>query len=579
MFFLGIPNDFFKFGSPVIGFIALIPFYISMKNARSWKNGAVLGFLHATFVHILSSSWLSNFKDFAVFTLGASAAGTGVIGAFFGSVLYFSFCRQIFSEELIFRDLQEDFCRHNKACSFFRYFSVSETTVRTVFFAAVWTLWEWTKSNGFLGYPWGTLSMTAYRYKSIIQIADITGTYGITFLLALFSANAAEFILFTCKDNCEKCRNKNPLKNLPKPLENSMLLCIVLLASAHFYGFHQYSKIRTPEKFLDVLIVQQNTDPWTGQNDLKSIRTSQKLCTEKLNEKNPFTNRILSKPDLIVWSEAVLRYPFPQGQNYYSNTPPENPLLEYIDKTNVPFIIGAPYTIDRKNRLFGNAAVLIDASGNFKGAYCKIHLVPFAEVIPGIEFSWVRNAMKSMVGFSNGWQAGNQYTLFEVNARANPNFRPISPIVYAEKKSTPRPTVKFCTPICFEDAFPSVCRKLSQSGAELFVNLTDDSWSLTSYAEYQHFVIAAMRSIEFRKTMIRSTNSGYSAVIDPAGRILKDLPLFEQAAMRCTVPVYQNQTTVFEKFGFLFTFLCLIFAVLVFGQKKISRQCAILESN
>ena len=109
--------------------------------------------------------------------------------------------------------------------------------------------------------------------------------------------------------------------------------------------------------------------------------------------------------------------------------------------------------------------------------------------------------------------------------------------------------MRISTPICFDDAFPDVCRPLAANGSEVFMNITDDSWSKTKSSEYQHFVISAFRAIELRTTLVRSTNSGYSAVIDARGNVLSDMPLFEEAALFCKVPVYKKQETVYLRFG------------------------------
>ena len=102
-------------------------------------------------------------------------------------------------------------------------------------------------------------------------------------------------------------------------------------------------------------------------------------------------------------------------------------------------------------------------------------------------------------------------------------------------------------------------RPLFLNGAELFINLSDDSWSCKKSSEIQHFVIASYRSIEYRTTMIRSTNAGVSCVIDPTGRILSSLPLFESCAQAYDVPVYARQITLYARLGDWLPLLCILF--------------------
>ena len=91
---LGIPNELFLLGNPFYAFISLIPYYIAIKRAGNFKQAFLLGFLQSITTHLFSSFWLAYFKDFAIFTLGASAIGTGCIGGFMALFLYLPFSRQ-----------------------------------------------------------------------------------------------------------------------------------------------------------------------------------------------------------------------------------------------------------------------------------------------------------------------------------------------------------------------------------------------------------------------------------------------------------------------------------------------------
>ena len=110
--------------------------------------------------------------------------------------------------------------------------------------------------------------------------------------------------------------------------------------------------------------------------------------------------------------------------------------------------------------------------------------------------------------------------------------------------------LRFGAPICFEDAFPDVCRNFSLKGADILINLTNISWSKTDSAEIQHWAAARFRAIEARKTLVRSTNGGVSCVVDPFGRVLDSLPLFEAKAKFVEVPVYRDASpTVYMSWG------------------------------
>lgn len=505
---VAIQNEFIIFGSPFLGLFGLIPLYLAIRNSNSYMESSLLTGLQVMLVHLMSSFWLGNFRDFAIFTLGASALGTGVIGMGFGILLHFPIATTRKEKTNI-----ED--------------SPWVTVKRILMFAVIWTLYEWCKSNGFLAYPWGTILMTAYRWTLLIQIVSITGVWGLTFLFALFSAVVGEGIALIPLSHTEKD------KNYFISYKCCGVFCIILFCISFCYGLFEYKKERIPIKKMETVIVQQNLDPW-GSSDEEVIGISAKLTKEGIDECISVTG---SKPDLIVWSEAVLSYTFPESINYYKKRPRAIPLIPFIQDMGVPFIIGAPVTLDKKNKQYGNAALYFDKEGNYKGYFAKMHLVPFAEIIPGIEYEWVRNLLKKVVGISGGWTSGKYLTMFDI------------PLKNAD-------SVKISTPICFEDAFPAVCRPFYNLGSEVFVNITNDSWSLTKSAEYQHFVIASYRAIEYRTTMIRSTNSGYSVVVNPVGKVIADLPLFEEKSLYTSVPIYERTKTTYSIFGDWLPLIC-----------------------
>ncbi|MBQ4331082.1 MAG: apolipoprotein N-acyltransferase, partial [Spirochaetaceae bacterium] len=111
-----------------------------------------------------------------------------------------------------------------------------------------------------------------------------------------------------------------------------------------------------------------------------------------------------------------------------------------------------------------------------------------------------------------------------------------------------------------------------RAGSEVFVNITNDSWSMTNSAEYQHFAIASYRAIEYRTTLIRSTNSGYSVVVDPRGMVIADMPLFEAASRYTSVPVYQRTTTVYSMVGDWVPATCFVLALLALFRTERKRR-------
>ena len=175
----------------------------------------------------------------------------------------------------------------------------------------------------------------------------------------------------------------------------------------------------------------------------------------------------------------------------------------------------------------------------------KIHLVPFAEYVPLMDKAWFRKIMDTLVGFSTGWSQWQTFSVYTI------------PLKTGE-------TLNFSVPICFEDAFPDICRNFYNLGAEVLLSISNDSWSNLKSAEYQHFVIAGFRAIELRTTLVRTTNSGYSGAVDARGRIIADLPLFEEAEKVVSIPVYEHKPTTYAVFGdWIIILFILLFAAFI----------------
>jgi len=553
--------------------------YIAVYKSKSYKQTFFLFFIQTLTVHLLSSYWLANFHGFAAFTLGASALGTAFQGGFCGIIMH------VFPSKISkTKKLQEQ----SGLCPY-------QIFKRILWFCACWILYEYIKSTGALGYPWGTLFMAAYSWKIFTQIADITGVWGITFLYALFSSLAAEVIM-----RCENFLDKTQAKNVNKQLAQAAKFTAAVFALCGIYGVIQILTPRWPEKLLNAVIVQQNIDPWEG-GDKKSIEISKKLTKKgirQLSEQGKET-------DLVIWSEGVLSKNFPKAANYYSHFPEDESLKEFIASTQTPFLIGGGVSLDRKKRRRTNSAILFDKNGIFSGFYSKIQLVPFAERIPYAENPVMNFFMKDVVGFYSSLVPGFQYALFKIPLKGNQEFE--TPLDFKREKfaeikldkngnsiqkerikfsennqENPISFLKFSTPICFEDSFPSVCTNLFKLGSEIFINITNDSWSKTNSAEMQHFIASSYLAIEYRTTLLRCANSGYSVAVAPTGKILYELPLFKEDSMGISVPIYKRKITFFSVMGdwfayiFIFAvFLCIIFCILkdsIFVNRRIIRK-------
>lgn len=558
-----IPSEFLKFGSPFLGLFCLVPLYVSLYHSKSYFRTGFLAALQVLTVHLSSSFWLLNFHGFGAASLGASAFGT-TFEAFA--------CGILFHAVKSFRK-KDHYLREKSGLAFFAPFA------RIFWFTSCWIFWEWAKSTGAMGYPWGTIWMTSFNWKIITQISDITGVYGVTFIFALINALAGEWCIYF-SERSTKDHSKSRFSSIVQVSK----LTAAFTAAVCLYGLIQFYMPRTPEKYINTVIVQQNVDPWGGDEE-EQIEVSKRL-TEKAIEQ--FDKENLTA-ELVLWSEGILSTKFPNGRFRYENFPGKESLKDFIKKHQVPFVIGGATKVNTQLSHSSNSAIFFDKNGEYAGFYSKIQLVPFAEFIPYSDSEVMSFIMDDIVKYdANGWTPGFQYVIFRVPV--NQDLSENAPLEYNRElykevfldengesdpevtqdfiknsQENPLRSVKFSVPICFEDSFPNVMGTLHNMGSEVFMNITNDSWSKTASAEYQHFVASSFAAIQYRTTLVRCCNSGYSVVVNPKGNIIADLPVFTEDSIAVRVPVYAHSSTVYAVWGNWFAYLnfAFIFALIL----------------
>lgn len=495
-----IPNEFWLAGSSVLGLGALVPLYVGFLLSPAKKHVACSYGLFVALVHACSSFWLKNFQGFALFTLGASTVGYFFYALPFGVAF---------------------------ACILRK-----QAPARACAFALVWTLWEWVKSTGILAYPWGTVPMTAHSLSHLIQIADITGVWGLSFLIPLANACVAESLHFFIK------------KRDSVPVFRLWLLTGCLYCLCSLYGAYRIATLGAPRTTLALAIVQQNADPWDTTSFEKNLttaihltetalrtQTAPPLPTTPYRKEKTLTHASARAPvDMVVWSESSLRYPYEQYRHVYNALPAARPFSAFLRTLGAPLLVGTPLRLSGNSTKGGyaNAVALLRPDGHVAQVYGKMQMVPFAEFIPWGHMTSVQRLAQMLAGFSESWTPGPGPRLFHVPCAAGGS-------------------VRFATPICYEDAFPSLCAALHTQGSELLINLTNDSWSKTASAEWQHYVVSLFRAIELRTTLVRSTNSGYTVVIGPEGKTRAAFPLFQATSAVLHVPVYPVVRTYYAR--------------------------------
>jgi len=271
------------------------------------------------------------------------------------------------------------------------------------------------------------------------------------------------------------------------------------------------------------LLVQPNIDTelqWTEDN----VRdTEQKLA---LLSRTP-------RADLVIWPEVPA--PF-----YVSDAAFRDYTARIAQTAGTPFLLGAVGLTPQREPL--NSAVMLDSSGKIVDRYDKINLVPFGEFIPPM-FGWVNRITKEIGDFV----PGERVVVFPLDGHQLGAF------------------------ICYESAFPDLVRQFVRGGAEVLVNLSNDGYFGHSAAHQQHLEIVRMRAAENRRWILRATNDGITAAIDPAGRVVERLPAFVQTAGLLSYDFQQTETS-YTRQGDWFAWTCFAAGFLMSAVSLVHRR-------
>jgi len=380
---------------------------------------------------------------------------------------------------------------------------------------ALWVGLDWFRGEFLTGFPWMDLGYALYKVPHLVQIADIIGHHGITFLVVFF--NTCLVLLLTKKKSQPGCL----LVFVPA-------FCLFL--GAGMYSMYRYEDVKQTIEAADaprinVGIVQGNIDQsekWSPENQQKTIDgyISQ---TERLFDPGA--------PALVVWPETALPF-YPISSSYMSS------IRGLVGANDFALLTGAPwYEIidrDRKDIKFYNSTLLLQPDGLYGGKYYKTHLVPFGEYIPLKKFLPFLAPLVEAVGdFSFG--------------------KIEQPLIWQEAKTG--------ILICFESVFPELSRQWVFAGANVLVNLTNDAWYGRSSAPQHSLAMSVLRAVETRRSLIRSANTGISAFVTPLGTITAQSGLFVPWEGSAQVILCQ-ELTIWARYGYLFAPICLIAGLL-----------------
>ncbi len=363
-----------------------------------------------------------------------------------------------------------------------------------------WVALEYLRSFLFSGFPWENLGYSPYRMLPLMQFADITGVYGVSFLIVW--VNAVLYLVL----------RGIALKQLPW---KAIAVTILMLASALGYGrmrIQEAAALSAGSPPLTVGLVQGNIP--------QDIKWDAAFRDEALQRHQDLTlSALKAEAELVVWPESAT--PF-----YFQNEPQYQAMLfDLIRNSRSYLLIGSPsLAAEQRHYVSFNSAFLLTPDATVAGRYDKIHLVPYGEYIP----------LKGLLFFLDKMVEGIG------------DFRPGRDIALM-----PLPASPFGVLICYEIIFPDLTRRFVKQGAGFLVNITNDAWFGNTGAPYQHFSMAAVRAIENKRWVARAANTGISGIISPTGTIEAASAVFTQAFL--TGRIHPLQTiTFYTRYGDVF---------------------------
>jgi len=474
LLFLSFP----KFGSGVLAWIALIPLFYALRDAEPWE-GFKTGFLAGLVANIGILYWIS----YVVAQYGYLPVYMGIMAMLLVAA-YLSLYTACFAMGVVF--LQ----RRGGAL--------------LLSAPLLWTILEFARSHLFTGFPWENLAYSQYLYENIIQIADITGIYGISFVIVM--VNAVLYNLLT-------------LRFRERHLRREIAIAVAVIAAIYGYGHFRAAEIRESvqkKSSIEVALVQGNIDQnmkWNDRYQLQTLNIYRSLSLRSLP----------AEGGLIVWPETAAPFYF-EGSN-----PLRALVVDVAQASGQRLLFGSPSYDEAGGKVsYMNSAYMLRPDGTVAGRYDKVHLVPYGEYVP----------LRKFFPFIGKFVAGVG------DFRPGTGFNPI--------ESDGR---RIGVLICYEAIFPESARDYKRKNADLLVNITNDAWFGKSSAPFQHLSMTVFRAVENRLYLVRAANTGISAIIDPTGKILSQTGLFERTVLKGEVK-YIDEKTFYAAYGDVFVYLC-----------------------
>ncbi|MFW2331344.1 MAG: apolipoprotein N-acyltransferase [Nitrospinota bacterium] len=488
----------------LLAWIAFVPLLISIID-QSLLKSSLFGLLFGTLFYIITIPWIINSIH--------NVAGVNLLLSiliFFILVIYLGSYSALFTFLVTFITKR---------------FGFKLASILTPFIFVTTELFKTKMIH--VAFPWGTVSQTQYKILPVIQAADLFGASFISFIIIGFNV-VISYIIYN------KFSLNKPFASIKAPLLIGLVLALILPIYGHFRLEQINNKNQQVEENLTIALIQGNID--------QKIKWNPKYRSSQINHYIVSSKKFASLgAKLIIWPEAAIPYLF-GNEPYYDNL-----IISLAKEEKIYLIFGSLADSGNKGSKRGdviNRAWLVTPDGRLQ-YYDKIHLVPFGEYVPFENLLFFIGKLSAAVGHIT---AGNKLNLLvgDPNIEMPPN----------DNSLRIANSLAIGIQICFEIIFPDYSRKLASMGANLLVNITNDSWFGVSDASEQSLAIATLRAVENRLFILRAAQTGISAIISSSGSIDESTTIFEEDAILASIPIQDITPTFFNRIGYLFESFC-----------------------
>ncbi|PYM10037.1 MAG: apolipoprotein N-acyltransferase, partial [Verrucomicrobia bacterium] len=440
----------------------------------------------------------------------------------------------------------------------------------TLLCAAFWVALEMVVGRFLSGFPWNFLGVSQYRMVPLIQIASVTGVYGVSFIVVWLSISLAVALLRIVRQ---------PGLRWGWLLE--LRLALIVLIGVMVFGLNRLLQPAQTDRELKVALVQPaipQTLLWDHREDANRFDKIMDLSKRAL----------AAGPDLLIWPESSM--PNFTEDNFRAMT-------NLIVAHKVWMILGAD-DAERRPGATGpgeyenfNAAFLLSPEGKYVARYHKQHLVVFGEYLP---FARRLPFLRRILPIPGDFTPGGRPVPFELDAAAAVDGRRTRDGDAPGRRSQTAATgldrsnatsaVRLSVLICFEDVVPGLARRSAGSDIDFLLNLTNDGWFGESAAQWQQAANAVFRAVENGLPLVRCTNNGLTCWIDSRGAIRGILSgegkaVYAQGFMTAKIPIrpagQKREPTFYHRHGDWFGWVCVALSVVVAVRSflpKVARQ-------